>query len=78
MLVEPDGDPGVEVLHGSVEILFRRGGDDVVMVGHEDDVMDEKVIFFMGFPECVKEDAGDLPLVEPEGLVVCTADQMVR
>ena len=49
----------------------------MVMVGHEDDVMDEKVIFFMGFLERVKEDTRDLTLVEPEGPVVGPTDQVV-
>ncbi len=39
--------------------------------------MDEKVIFFMGFLECLKDDTCDLPLIETESPVVCSADQMV-
>ena len=76
-LVEPNGDPGVEILHGTVQVLLRCCGDYVVMVGHQDDVMHEKVIFFMGFPECLEENPGDSPLVEPEGSVVCPAYQVV-
>ena len=41
-------------------------------------MMNEKVIFFMGFLDCLKDDAGDLPLVEPEGSIVGSADQVVR
>jgi hypothetical protein len=65
-------------LHGTVQILFSCGGNDVVMIGHKDDVMDEKVIFFMGFPECTEENARNAPLVKPEGSVVCPAHQVVR
>jgi len=60
-----------------VEVFFRSCCNDVVVVGHEDDVMDEKVIFFMGFRKCLEHDAGDVPLVEPEGSVVGPADQVV-
>jgi hypothetical protein len=77
MLVEPDGDPGIEILHGPMEVFLGRGGDDVVVVGHEDDMVNEKVIFFIGFPDRLEHDAGDLPLVEPEGSVVGPADQVV-
>jgi hypothetical protein len=77
-LVKPDSYPGVKILHSAVQVLFSCGGNDVVMIGHKDDVMDEKVIFFMGFPECTEEDASDLPLIEPEGSVVGPADQVVR
>jgi len=75
--VEPDGKPGVEVLHGPVEVLFRGGGEDMVMVGHEDDVVDKKLIFFHSFREGLEHDAGGLPLVEPEGLIVGPAYQVV-
>ena len=40
-------------------------------------MMNEKVIFFMGFFDCLKDDTGDLPLVEPEGSIVGSADQMI-
>ena len=46
---------------------MRRG---MVVIGHEDDVVDEKVIFFMGFLKGFKEDACDVALVEPERSVV--------
>jgi hypothetical protein len=49
----------------------------VIVVGHKDDVVDEKVIFFMGFLECTKDNTSELPLIEPEGSVVSPADQMV-
>ena len=61
-----------------MEILLGRGGDDVIMIGHEDDVMNEKVIFFMGFRKCLENDARDLPLIEAERPVVCPANQVVR
>ena len=77
MFVVPDGYPGVEVLHGTVEVLFRGGGDNVVVVGHEDKVVDENVIFFMGFLDGLKDDACDLALVEPECPVIGPADQVV-
>ena len=77
MFVEPDRDPGVEILHGSVEILLGCGGDDVVMIRHEDDVVDKKVIFFMGFLECLEHDAGNVPLVESECPVIGPAHEMV-
>lgn len=71
------GDPGVEVLHGTVEVLFGCGGDYVVVVRHQDDMVNKKVIFFNGFLQCLEEDPGDLPLFEPEGPVVGSADQMI-
>jgi hypothetical protein len=40
--------------------------------------MDENVIFFMGFPECFKEDTGYFPLVKAKCPVVGSADQVVR
>ncbi len=75
--VVPDSDSGVEVLHCSGEILPSRSGNNVIVVGHKDDVVDEKVIFFMGFLECTKDNTSELPLIEPEGSVVSPADQMV-
>ena len=78
MFVVPHGYSGVEILHGSMEVFFCSGGDDMVVVGHEDDVVNEKVIFFMGFLKGLKDDACDLALVEPECPVVCPADQVVR
>lgn len=66
MLIKPDSDPEVEKLHGPVEVLLRSGGDDMVMVGHEDDMVDEKVMFFLGFRKCIKDDACDVALIEPE------------
>ena len=71
------GDSGVEVLHGSVEVIFGGGGDDVVVVGHEDDVVEVKVVFLGGFIQGVEDDADDLSLVEPEGSVVGSADEVV-
>jgi hypothetical protein len=49
----------------------------VVVVGHEDDVMDENLIFFSPFGDSFKNDACYLSLVEPEGPVVCPAKQVV-
>ena len=40
-------------------------------------MVDEKVIFFMGFLQCLEDDASDLSLVEPERSVVSPAYQMV-
>ena len=60
-----------------MEIFLSGGCDDVVVVVHEDDVMNEKVIFFSTLHDCTEEQFGELLLVEPEGSVVCTADQMV-
>ena len=39
--------------------------------------MDEKVIFFMGFLQCLENDSSDLPLIESEGSVVGSAYQVV-
>ena len=39
--------------------------------------MDEKVIFFNGFGQCLKEDTCNLSLVEPESPVIGSADQVV-
>jgi hypothetical protein len=77
VFVKPDSDPGVKILHGSIKVFIGSGGDDVVMVCHEDDVVDQKVIFFMGFLECLEDDTDDVALVEPEGPVVCSADQVI-
>ena len=40
-------------------------------------MVDEKVIFFMGFLQCLEDDSSDLSLVKPEGSIVGSADQMV-
>jgi len=40
------------------------------MVGHEDDMMDENLIFFSTFGDNTKGYPCDLPLVEPEGPVI--------
>jgi hypothetical protein len=60
-----------------MEVFFGGGGDDMIMVGHEDDMMDENVIFFMGFPECIEHDASGVPFIESEGLVISPTDQVV-
>jgi hypothetical protein len=75
--VVADGDSGVEVLHGSMEVFLSGGGDDMVMVGHEDEVVDGKAIFFHGFLQGLEDDPDGLSLVEPEGPVVGPADQVV-
>ena len=61
-----------------MKVLLSRCCDDVIVIGHEDDMMNEKAIFFMGFLECLKYDARDLPLVKPERSVVGPTDQVVR
>ena len=76
-LVKPDSDPGVEILHGPVQVLLCCCSNDVIMIGHQDDVVDQKVIFFIGFLECTEENAGDAPLVKPEGSVVSPAHQVI-
>ena len=75
--VVADRDPGVEVLHGTVEVFFSGGGDDMVVVGHEDDMMDEEVVFLVCFLDGVKDDAGDLSLIEAERSIVGPTDQVV-
>ena len=60
-----------------MKVLLSRGGDDMIMVGHENNVMDKKVIFFMGFLECLEEYSGDLALIEPERSIIGPADQVV-
>ena len=40
-------------------------------------MVDEKVIFFMGFLECMEDDTCDLSLVESECSIVGPADQVV-
>jgi hypothetical protein len=47
------------------------------MIGHEHNVVNKKVIFFMGFLEGTKDNTSELPLIEPEGSVVSPTDQMV-
>ncbi len=39
--------------------------------------MDENLIFFSTLRECLKDNARNLPLVEPEGPVIGPADQVV-
>jgi hypothetical protein len=46
--------------------------------GHEDDVMDENLIFFNTFRDCLKSDSRGFLLIEPKGLVVGSANQVVR
>jgi len=50
----------------------------MVVVGHEDNVMDEKSIFFMGFLEGGKDDADDRALMEPSVSVVGPAVRQVH
>ncbi len=40
-------------------------------------MVDEKVIFFMGFLQCLEDNSSDLSLVEPEGSVIGSTYQMV-
>ena len=40
-------------------------------------MMDEKAIFFMSFLRCLKDDADDLSLMEPERSIVGPAYQVV-
>jgi len=40
IFVVSDSDPGIEVLHGAVKVSLGCACNDVVVVGHEDDVMD--------------------------------------
>ena len=75
--IVPDSDPGVEILHSPVEVFLGGCGKYMVVVGHEDNVMDEKMIFFNGFGQGFENDAGGLSLVEAEGPVVGPADQMI-
>ena len=75
--VIPDGDPGVEVLHGPMEVFLCSRSDDMVVVGHEDEVVDGKTIFFHGFLQGPEDDPDGLSLVEPERPVVGPADQVV-
>ena len=77
VFVIPDSNSGVEILHGAMEIFLCGRGDDVVMVGHKHYVVDEKVIFFMGFLKYLEKDAGGLALMESEGSVVSPTDQVV-
>ena len=75
--VIPDSDSGVQVLHGAVQVVFCGGGDDVVVVGHEDEVVDFKSIFFEDFPEGTGEESDGGVSEESEGAVVGAADQVV-
>jgi len=77
MFVVPDSNSGVEVLHGAMEIFLRSGADDVVMVRHEHNVVNEKTIFFMSFLQCLEEYAYDLSLIEPERPIVGSTNQVV-
>jgi len=60
-----------------MEVFFRSGSDDMVVVGHDDEVVDGKGIFFDGFRKCLEHDPGNLSLVEPEGPVVGPTAQVV-
>ena len=60
-----------------MQVFFSCSGNDVIVVGHEHNVMNEKIIFFMSFLECPEENTSDLPLVETEDSVVGPTDQMV-
>ncbi len=40
-------------------------------------MVDEKAIFFMGFLQCLKNYSDDLSLIESEGSVVGSTDQVV-
>jgi hypothetical protein len=60
-----------------VKVLFRGSGDDVVMVGHKYDVVDEEVVFFVCLFEGLEDDPRNFSLFEPECSVVGPADQMV-
>ena len=75
--VEPDRHPGIEVLHSPVQVPVGGGGDEMIMVGHEDDMVDKKIIPFHSFGQGNEEDPGEPPLMKPEALVVGPADQMV-
>jgi hypothetical protein len=61
-----------------MDIFLSGGGDDVIVVRHEDDVMDENLIFFNTFRDCLKSDSRGFLLIEPKGLVVGSANQVVR
>ena len=60
-----------------MKVFFGSGSNDMVMIGHENDVMNEKVIFLHGLLKRVKDDACRSSLIEPEGLVVGSADQVI-
>jgi len=47
------------------------------MVSHEKCVMDENLIFFSALCDCLKGDACSLSLVETEGSVIGSAEQVV-
>ena len=60
-----------------MEVLLCGSGDDVVMVAHEDDVVDEEVVLFVCLFECFEDDACDFSLIKAERSVVGPADQVV-
>ncbi len=60
-----------------MDVFFSGCSNDMVMVGHKDHVMDENLIFFSTFRKCFKDNAGDLFLIEPEGSVIGSTDQMI-
>ena len=60
-----------------MQVLLSGCCNDVIVVGHEDDMMNKNVIFFVGFIECAKDNTSDLPLVEAERSVVGPANQVV-
>lgn len=60
-----------------MKVLFRGSGDDVVMVGHKYDVVDEEVVFFVCLFEGLEDDPRNFSSFEPECSVVGPADQVV-
>ena len=60
-----------------MEVFFGGSGYDRVVVGHEDNMMNEDVIFFTCFREGLKEYPDGLALVEAERPVVDFADQVI-
>ena len=60
-----------------MEVLVRGSCDDVVVVGHENDVVDEKFIFINGFGQDREENLRKFLFHEAEGLVVGAADQVI-
>ena len=60
-----------------MEVLLGGRRNYMIMVRHEDNVMDKNVIFFNAFSEGFEKYPGDLPLVEPERSIIGSADQVI-
>ena len=77
MFVVSDSDPGIEVLHGPMEVFFSCRGDDVIMIGHKNHMVDIEVEFLVCFFKRLEENTDDFAPIEFKRSVVGPCDQVV-